>query len=90
MVVQKWGNSQGLRFTKSMLEEARIKVGDSVRVSGEKGRITVEPVSRVRGRHDLRALVSKMPKEYAVDELDWGMPVGREAWQVAASPWHAR
>ena len=44
------------------------------------GRITVEPVSRVRGRHDLRALATKMPRGYAVDELDCGMPVGREAW----------
>ena len=78
--VQKWGNSQGLRFTKSVLEEARIKVGDRVRVSVRKGRITVEPVSRVRGRYDLRALVSRMPKEYQVEEADWGPPVGREAW----------
>ena len=78
--VQKWGNSQGLRFTKSVLEEARINVGDQVRVSVQEGRIIVEPVSRVRGRHDLRALVSRMPKEYRVEEPDWGPPVGREAW----------
>ena len=53
--VQKWGNSQGLRFAKSVLGEARINVGDQVRVSVQEGRIIVEPVSRVRGRHDLRA-----------------------------------
>ena len=26
--VQRWGNSQGLRFTKAILEEARIDVRD--------------------------------------------------------------
>ena len=61
--VQKWGNSHGLRFARSVLKEARINVGDQVRVSVREGRIIVEPVSRVRGRHDQRALVSRMPNE---------------------------
>jgi len=78
--VQKWGNSQGLRFAKSVLAEARIDVGDQVRVSVQEGRIIVEPVSRVRGRHDMRALVARMPKDYQVQETDWGPPVGREEW----------
>jgi len=78
--IQKWGNSQGLRFTKALLEEAQINVGDEVQVSVHKGRIIVEPVTKVRGRYDLEALVSKMPKEYQAEELDWGPPVGREVW----------
>ena len=78
--IQKWGNSQGLRFTKALLEEAQINVGDEVQVSVHKGRIVVEPVTKVRGRYDLEALVSKMPKGYRAEELDWGPPVGREVW----------
>ena len=78
--VQKWGNSQGLRFTKAIMEEARINVGDRVSVSVRKGRIIVEPVATVRGRHDLKALVSGMPKGYRAEEVDWGPPAGREAW----------
>ena len=78
--VRKWGNSQGLRFANSVLAEARIAVGDRVRVSVKNGRIIVEPLSRVRGRHDLRALVARMPEDYQVEETDWGPPVGREAW----------
>ncbi len=76
--IQKWGNSQGLRFTKALLEEAQINVGDEVQVSVHEGRIVVEPVTKVRGRYDLEALVSKMPKGYRAEELDWGPPVGRE------------
>lgn len=78
--IQKWGNSQGLRFTKALLEEAQINVGDEVQVSVHKGRIVVEAVTRVRGRYDLEALISKMPESYQAEELDWGPPVGREVW----------
>ncbi len=78
--VQKWGNSQGLRFTKTLLDEARINVGDEVNVSIRKGRIIVEPVAKVRGRYDLKTLVAKMPKAYQPEEQDWGPPVGKEVW----------
>ena len=78
--VQKWGNSQGLRVTKALLDEAGIHVGDEVHVSARRGRIIVEPVSRIRGRYDLKALVSKIPAEYRPEELDWGPPAGKELW----------
>ena len=78
--VQKWGNSQGLRFTKTLLDEARINVGDEVNVSIRKGRIIVEPVAKVRGRYDLKTLVAKMPKTYQPEEQDWGPHVGKEVW----------
>ena len=78
--VQKWGNSQGLRFTKAILQEAQINVGDEVNISVQKGRIIVEPVTKVRGRYNLKELVSKMPKEYQAEELDWGPPIGKEVW----------
>ena len=41
--VQKWGNSQGLRLTKQVLEEARISVGDLVDVSTQDGVISLLP-----------------------------------------------
>ena len=78
--VQKWGNSQGLRFSKAILEEAHINVGDQVNISVKKGQIIVVPVTKVRGKYDLRELVSKMPKNYQVEELDWGKPTGKEVW----------
>ena len=78
--IQKWGNSQGLRFTKALLQEARINVGDEVSVSVQRGRIIVEPVTKVQERYDLKGLVSKMPQEYQTEELDWDEPVGKEEW----------
>ncbi len=78
--VQKWGNSQGLRFSKAIMSEAQINVGDQVNVSVENGQIIVEPLTRVRGKYDLSELVSRMPSNYQVEELDWGDPTGKEAW----------
>lgn len=78
--VQKWGNSQGLRFSKEVLEKARIGLGDEVQVSVRAGRIIVEPLTKVRGRYRLRDLVTRIPKNYRAEEVDWGSPVGKEAW----------
>jgi antitoxin MazE len=78
--VQKWGNSQGVRFTKDVLEQAQIVVGDEVEVTVRGGRIIVEPVTKVRGRYKLKDLVAKIPKGSKVEEIDWGPAVGKEAW----------
>jgi antitoxin MazE len=78
--VQKWGNSQGLRFAKAILQEAQINVGDEVNISVQKGRIIVESATKVRGRYDLKELLLQMPKEYQAEEMDWGEPVGKEVW----------
>lgn len=78
--VQKWGNSQGLRLTKALLQEVQIHVGDEVNVSVQKGRIIIEPVAKVRGRYNLKELVAKMPQEYHAEEVNWGEPIGKEVW----------
>ena len=73
MKVRRWGNSRGLRFTKAILEEARIDVGDRVSVTVREGRIIVEPVATVRGMHDLKTLVSAMPEGHRVEEPGRGL-----------------
>jgi antitoxin MazE len=78
--VQKWGNSQGVRLSKGLLSDVEINVGDAVDVAARDGVLVVTPVRRVRGGHDLRELVRRIPKDYKSEEVDWGYPVGREVW----------
>jgi antitoxin MazE len=78
--IQKWGNSQGLRLAKQVLEDAHISVGDEVNVTARDGLIVVEPARRVRGKRSLKELVSRIPKNYKAEETDWGEPVGKEVW----------
>jgi antitoxin MazE len=78
--VQKWGNSQGLRLAREVLEEAHISVGDPVNVSTRDGVIVIAPVKRIRGKQNLKELVSRIPKNYKPKEVEWGKPVGSEDW----------
>lgn len=78
--IQKWGNSQGLRLSRNLLSDVDINVGDAVDVAAHKGTLIVTPLRRVRGGHDLRDLVRRIPKQYKREEVDWGPPVGREVW----------
>ncbi len=78
--VQSWGNSQGLRLNRQVLEEAHISVGDEVDLVVQDGLIVISPARRVRGRVDLRDLIARIPRNYKPQEVDWGEPVGKEIW----------
>lgn len=78
--IQKSENSDGIFFTKNILEAAQINVGDEVQVTIRNGRIIIETANRTRRRADLKALLAQMPEDYQPEELDWGKPVGKEEW----------
>jgi antitoxin MazE len=78
--VQKWGNSQGLRLARGILQDAQIEVGDEVDVVVRDGVIVIAPVQRRRGRHRLEELVSRIPAGYRPEEVAWDPRVGKEAW----------
>jgi antitoxin MazE len=76
--VQRWGNSQGLRLAKHVLERARISVGDDVEVIAGEEEILIKKVSRPK--FDLAEMVSRMPLRYRAREESFGKPVGKEEW----------
>ncbi|MGD9016894.1 MAG: AbrB/MazE/SpoVT family DNA-binding domain-containing protein [Desulfobacterales bacterium] len=78
--IQKWGNSHGIRLAKHLLEDAKLGVGDEVDVSVKDGIMIVKPTKRIRGHHNLKDLVSRIPENYEPGEVDWGEPVGKEIW----------
>jgi antitoxin MazE len=78
--IQKWGNSQGLRLPKHVLDAAGISVGDDVEVTTNPGEICLVKKRRVRGTVDLQKLVDSLPEDYVSEEVDWGEPRGKEIW----------
>ncbi len=78
--IQQWGNSQGLRISKALLAELGVETGDDVDIAVQNGALVITPVRRVRGGHQLRDLVRRIPKDAPTGELEWGPPRGREAW----------
>jgi antitoxin MazE len=51
---------------------------DSVDVREESGRIVIEPVPRKE--YDLSELLKRITPENLHEEVDFGRPVGKEAW----------
>jgi antitoxin MazE len=82
--LQKWGNSQGLRFPREILEKAAISVGEEVDVSVRGGEIIVKPAMRIRGKYRLKDLVAKIPTGYKPFEVHWGKPAGKEIRSIGA------
>jgi antitoxin MazE len=76
--VQRWGNSQGLRLSKQVLEMARIAVGDEVEVVVGQEEITLRKVRNKK--FDLAELISRMPRGYRGREDAFGSPAGKEVW----------
>ena len=78
--IQKWGNSQGLRLNKNLLSDVQLGVGDEVDIIVKDGIMIVAPAKMIRGKHNLKDLVSRIPKNYQAGEVDWGKPEGKEVW----------
>lgn len=78
--IQKWGNSQGIRIGKELLQAMALEVGDSVEVAVGEGALVVTPARRVRGGVRLKDLVAAIPADAETVEVDWGAPLGSEVW----------
>jgi len=76
--VQKWGNSLALRIPKPFAVDAGVEAGTVVDVSLSEGRLIAAPVRVQRAR--LRDLLDRVTKANLHEEVDTGVPAGREAW----------
>lgn len=79
--IQKWGNSQGIRIPKKVLETSHLFIGDSIEISAKLGEVVIRKTDAdPRGKYHLEDLVANMPKEVEPQEVPWGKAVGREEW----------
>lgn len=78
--VQKWGNSQGLRLSKQLLDQADLNVGDEVEIIVGERQILVKKAAPTKPKYDIRELVARIPKGYRAEEISFGPAVGKEAW----------
>ena len=76
--VRKWGNSASVRIPAPVLSAAAMRVDQEVDIREEDGRIVIEPV--MDRAYDLDALLDSMTPDTFPDEIDFGRPVGGEAW----------
>ena len=77
--ISKWGNSQGLRIPKSIVEALQINIGDKVKIFIDNGRAVIEPVKK-RKKIDIDTLIADIPKDYKKNEELLTTPMGKEIW----------
>lgn len=78
-MISKWGNSQGLRVSKEIMESLHLSVGDKVDVNVEDEKIIIKPIRESKIKYDLSALVDQIPQNYKSQE-EFSTSMGREEW----------
>jgi antitoxin MazE len=78
--IQKWGNSQGLRLPKDILQSAQLGVGDEVQIAVRDDCIIITPSKTIRGRYRIEDLVAGISEDHQSREIDFGAPAGKEEW----------
>ncbi len=79
--IVRWGNSQGVRLPKALLDSAGLAAGDMAELRLEDGRIIIERMPQQRMHRTLEERVQSYGKKLGpYTEYDWGEPVGKEVW----------
>lgn len=73
--VQKWGNSQGIRIPKTILEAVNITTDEDIDIKVINGKIMLEPVKKHKS---LKDRLKNYNGEYQCSEWDTGKSVGNE------------
>jgi len=77
--ISTWGNSQGLRFPKDIMNQLSLSIGDKVKIFVENQKIVVEPLKPKRKKLDINNLVQDIPLEYNASEV-FNDKMGKEEW----------
>lgn len=85
--IQRWGNSQGLRIPKVLLDALGLRENDRVELIQSEDGIQIKKTATTQHRsleERLTAFYGKSVNELgrieSEPEVDWGKPEGAEAW----------
>ena len=78
VIIQKWGNSQGVRIPKSILDAAKMRTDETVEIELEGDRIVIRKAEP--GKKTIRELFAGYHGTDECGEIDWGEPAGDEVW----------
>lgn len=76
--IQNWGNSQGIRIPKSIMNELKLSNGQSVELIIEGERLIIRKATN--DRKTINELFENYNGDYKCSEVDWGESVGNEVW----------
>ena len=77
--IQKWGNSQGIRLPKLLLDSMGWSETEKLNVTEDNGRIIIEKAA-AETRKNIKELFEDYDGDYTPEEIDWGTAEGNEIW----------
>jgi len=76
--VKKWGNSAAVRIPAPVLEEAGLRLDQTVDIREEDGRVVI--VAQPVARYDIGELIKRIDAGNRHEYVDTGEPRGREVY----------
>ena len=76
--IQKWGNSQGVRIPKMLLDAVKWSENEKVTITVYDGKLIIEKAKKEK--ESIMELFENYEEEYTPEEVDWGKPDGKEVW----------
>lgn len=78
--IVKWGNSQGIRLPKPLLEDIGMKENDTVELTVESGNIIIKKAEATNRHKSINERFADFSGTYEPVDIAWGEPVGNELW----------
>jgi len=79
--IQRWGNSQGVRLPKIILESMSLRENDQVEIAVFNDSIVIKKTARKRrAKKSLEERFRNYDGNHVLKEADWGKPAGKEFW----------
>lgn len=78
-MIQKWGNSQGIRIPKAFLEAVGLAENDCVELERVDDSIVIKKATSSK-KLTLDDIFDGYNGNDEIEAFDWGKPVGREVW----------
>lgn len=75
VIVRPWGNSQGIRIPKNILEKLNIGISDTLQIEIEDDAIVLKKAFKHK---TFEERVAEYDGKISVCDFDWGEPVGKE------------
>ena len=75
--IQKWGNSQGVRIPKTIMETMNWANNEPLLLSVENDKVILQKAEKGK---NIVELFAGFEDGYTSEEVDWGKPVGEEVW----------
>ena len=75
VMIRSWGNSQGIRIPKSILEKLNISISDTLQLDVRDDAIVLKKTFKHKS---LEERLAEYDAKISVGDFDWGEPRGKE------------